>query len=580
MSKSQEPTKKIKSEDSIYSEGDLSDFLPVPPDGGYGWVIVFASFVCNVIVDGIGYSFGIFLSEFVEYFDETRSKVSLVGSLLCGVYMCVGPIVSGLTNTFGCRVVTIAGSTIATVAFVLAGFSPNITILMLTYGVMGGIGFGMIYLPSIVSVGYYFDRKRAMATGMVVCGTGVGTFIFSPITEALLETFHWRNALLIMAGIIFNGCVCGMLMRPLESSKKKKTKNVEENIPVTESALDLFIEPGKECKKNSSLTESSCMGPSPSNELEGSKNSVESSKSVDKADCLQPMCRKDIFYSGSVVNIREYKSHTSMTSYTASVTTIPRAVKGEPECRLWKYCPCLPKPIKDVLQQMLDVSILTNLSFILICLGNVLAMLGFYVPYVYLVDKATLQGIDKHRAAFLLSVIGITSTFGRVVSGIMADCIRGRNLIINNFAMVFAGAAVLLTPFCENYESLCVVATVYGLSTAAYTSLTSIILCDLLGLEKLTNAFGLLSMSRGISGIIGPPLAGAVFQATGHYDVSFFLGGGLFLLGAGFHFLLHLTCVKRLSLKKVKSQDRRMISKISIKMEDEKICVDEKPTTP
>ncbi|KAK3609611.1 hypothetical protein CHS0354_038612 [Potamilus streckersoni] len=138
MSQSQDPKKIIKSEESIYSEGSLVDYLPVPPDGGYGWVIVFASFLCNVIVDGIGYSFGIFLSEFVSYFNETRSKVSLVGSLLCGVYMCVGPIVSGLTNTFGCRVVTIAGSIISTVAFILAGFSPDINILMLTYGVMGG----------------------------------------------------------------------------------------------------------------------------------------------------------------------------------------------------------------------------------------------------------------------------------------------------------------------------------------------------------------------------------------------------------------------------------------------------------
>ncbi|KAK3609610.1 hypothetical protein CHS0354_038611 [Potamilus streckersoni] len=440
----------------------------------------------------------------------------------------------------------------------------------------------MIYLPSIVSVGHYFDRKRAMATGMVVCGTGVGTFIFSPITEALLEAFHWRNALLIMAGIIFNGCVCGMLMRPLEPSKTKKAVYAEEETPVTESALDLVIEQGKECKQHSS----SGIGPSSSNEKEGSKNSLDSRKSVDKTDCLQPMCRKDIFYSGSVINIPEYKSHTNMTSYTASITAIPSAIKGESECRLWNYCPCLPKPIKHILQQMLDVSLLTNLGFILICLGNIIAMLGFYVPYVYLVDKATLQGIDKHRAAFLLSVIGITSTFGRVVSGIMADCIRDGSLVINNISMVFAGAAVLLTPFCVNYESLCVVATVYGLSTSAFTSLTSIILCDLLGLEKLTSAFGLLSMSRGVSGIMGPPLAGAVFQATGDYDFSFFFGGGLFLLGAGFHFLLHLTCVKKLSVKKVKSQDHRKISdkaeddQISDETEDDEISAKDNPTTP
>ena len=37
-----------------------------------------------------------------------------------------------------------------------------------------GIGFGMMYLPSIVVVGFYFDKKRALATGIAVCGSGIG----------------------------------------------------------------------------------------------------------------------------------------------------------------------------------------------------------------------------------------------------------------------------------------------------------------------------------------------------------------------------------------------------------------------
>ena len=36
---------------------------------------------------------------------------------------------------------------------------------MLTYGVMGGFGLGLIYLPAVVAVGYYFESKRALATG-------------------------------------------------------------------------------------------------------------------------------------------------------------------------------------------------------------------------------------------------------------------------------------------------------------------------------------------------------------------------------------------------------------------------------
>ena len=28
--------------------------IPGPPDGGWGWVVCFASFLCNFMVDGIG----------------------------------------------------------------------------------------------------------------------------------------------------------------------------------------------------------------------------------------------------------------------------------------------------------------------------------------------------------------------------------------------------------------------------------------------------------------------------------------------------------------------------------------------
>lgn len=69
--------------------------LPPPPDGGYGWVIVFASFMCNMVVDGIAYTFGIFLSEFVAYFGEGKGKTAWVGSLLSGMYLSAGELSCG-----------------------------------------------------------------------------------------------------------------------------------------------------------------------------------------------------------------------------------------------------------------------------------------------------------------------------------------------------------------------------------------------------------------------------------------------------------------------------------------------------
>jgi hypothetical protein len=46
--------------------------LPPPPDGGWGWVVVAASFFCNVIGDGIGYTFGLLLPHLVDSFESDR----------------------------------------------------------------------------------------------------------------------------------------------------------------------------------------------------------------------------------------------------------------------------------------------------------------------------------------------------------------------------------------------------------------------------------------------------------------------------------------------------------------------------
>ena len=68
---------------------------------------------------------------------------------------------------------------------------------MTYYFYISGFGLGLIYLPAIVSVTYYFERKRAFATGLAVCGSGIGTFIFAPLSQMLLDEYGWRGATLI-----------------------------------------------------------------------------------------------------------------------------------------------------------------------------------------------------------------------------------------------------------------------------------------------------------------------------------------------------------------------------------------------
>lgn len=65
----------------------------------------------------------------------------------------------------------------------------------------------------------------------------------------------------------------------------------------------------------------------------------------------------------------------------------------------------------------------------------------------------------------------------------------------------------------------------FGFTIGAYVGLTSVILVDLLGLEKLTNAFGLLLLFQGIASFAGPPIVGSLFDHTGSYVPGFIFAG-------------------------------------------------------
>ena len=182
--------------------------------------------------------------------------------------------------------------------------------------------------------------------------------------------------------------------------------------------------------------------------------------------------------------------------------------------------------VLEVIKEMMNFSLLKNPLFLLIGISNAVGMIGFFTPFVYLPSMAAefvrsnqpcqphistfspQDDISVEDAAFLVSVIGISNTLGRVISGWISDFSWVNSLVVTNTAIILSAITVFLFPFCTSYASLTIMALLFGFFVAAYISLTSIILVDLLGLDNLTSAFGLLTLFRGFSSMIGPPITG------------------------------------------------------------------------
>ena len=204
------------------------------PDGGWGWVVVFASFMISLIADGISFSFGIIFLELSDYFNASKSKTAFVGSLFMSIPLLVGPLASALTDRYGCRKITIVSGIISSIGFILGHLSTCIEHLFIAFSIAGA-GLALSYVTSIVIVAYYFEKRRSLATGLAVCGTGFGTFIFPPLTIHLLDEYTWRGTLLIMSGFFLNIVVFGALMRDLPATNDDVDCDSESSMAIVDT---------------------------------------------------------------------------------------------------------------------------------------------------------------------------------------------------------------------------------------------------------------------------------------------------------------------------------------------------------
>lgn len=110
---------------------------------------------------------------------------------------------------------------------------------MFSFSGNAGIGFGLIYLPAIVSVTCYFEKYRSVATGIAVCGSGFGTVIFAPLIKMSIEHFKSEGTLMLIAACVLSCVLYGALLRPVPvtESESNDIKQVAvyspENVPLT-----------------------------------------------------------------------------------------------------------------------------------------------------------------------------------------------------------------------------------------------------------------------------------------------------------------------------------------------------------
>ena len=135
-------------------------------------------------------------------------------------------------------------------------------------------------------------------------------------------------------------------------------------------------------------------------------------------------------------------------------------------------------------------------------------------------------------AALGLTIGAVGNTGGRVLSGWMSDTFGRLNTL--RIMVLLSAAALPLFPLFAGqvilfYLLLVVIYYCYGTLLSVFASTCA----DFYGTKHMGVNYGLLFSAWGVAGIVGPVIAGRVFDASGDYELAFYLAAGLSVVALG-----------------------------------------------
>jgi MFS family permease len=188
----------------------------------YGWYIVGASLIL-IIMDGLLlYSFGVFLPFLNEEFGFSRAMGSSIFSLRSFVLAFSLTLAGKLVDKYDPRKVVLAGGIIAALGVFSSGLATKGWQLYLTYGLLIGLGDGVLYITCVAVVSRWFVKKRALAIGIITTGIPLSGLITNPLTAWLISSFGVRDAFFSLAGIIMISILSALLLRGYPADKNLK----------------------------------------------------------------------------------------------------------------------------------------------------------------------------------------------------------------------------------------------------------------------------------------------------------------------------------------------------------------------
>ncbi|KAL5287608.1 hypothetical protein ACFFRR_008480 [Megaselia abdita] len=575
---------------------DAFIYMVIPPDGGFAWVILMVSFTAQAVVDGVVYCVAPLMMAIKEDVHFQNSELALITSCQTGFYFCCGPIASAAMNKFGFRKVGMAGGLISATGILIGSFMSNYIAFLVCYGIITGCGVGMVWAASQLVIGYYFEKYRPVANGIGSAGSGLGVIIFSIVNTQLLSAgLTWRNVLQFHSGIIFLVALSCMFYKPVPPTKVGRiveeikgdddddsisneseevasafySRVMDTDLETTRSRLNIETKSAMNLAVQKSRTTISKRNLCWCSKCCRNKRRERRPSLIHKKYIIEPspFDRQDMFYAGvadyskaeeaqakddiNIITGQEEKA--KQIAYTFSMMHTPSPAKLDDKKKEKKF---VRSKFKRAINMLFDLSLLKMLEFQILVLSAVFFMLGLNIPYMYSAARSNISEAAKNA---LSPTLGVVNMAFRILAGYVSMKVKFHVGYLCGSGAVAGGLFVFMSAFFGDSSTWFqfVYICMFSAGTACFACLRSIIYVEILGLEKLTNSFGLTSLVMGVGSFAGTAVAGVLIDVTGKYMATFaFSGLCLVMAGALKIALPHIMKCKqrRLAKKALKSK--------------------------
>lgn len=160
---------------------------------------------------------------------------------------------------------------------------------------------------------------------------------------------------------------------------------------------------------------------------------------------------------------------------------------------------------------------------------------------VFLPPLAQSRGMGASSSSHFLVASAVMEMFGRLVPGLVLYFGYMRPSTVVLPSMVLCGILLQLVTFFNDFTSLICLSCLLGFFTGGFWAMQILVVIEIIGMESLGSAFGFYSIVIGFGVGAGFPLAGAMMDATGSYNIPYNFFGAMYFLASLMMVLVQFT---------------------------------------